>query len=186
MSDPPAPARQESEWTVGWRIVLACAIANGTGISLTFYVFSMFLLPMSAEFGMTRSQAGIVQMLTVFAAIGAPVIGRLTDTMGFRTVFLVCAAILGLTGIVQGTLVDSVYWLAASVAVAAFFGAGNSSITLTRPINAHFRRFRGRALGLVGVGVSVTAVLVPPLLHEVIVNYGWRTGFLALAGLAWR
>lgn len=173
-----------SEWTVGWRIVLACAVANGTGVSLLFYVFSMFLLPMSAELGISRTEAGIIQALVVTAAFGAPLIGRLTDTLGFRPVYVATTMVLGLTGIAQGTLIDSALWLGASVAVAAFVGAGNSSITLTRPVNAHFRLHRGLALGLVGVGVSVTAILVPPLLHVIIQDHGWRRGFITLAGFA--
>lgn len=172
---------QDSEWRIGWRIVLACAIANGTGIALVFYVFSMFLLPMAAEMNLSRSETSMIQALVVTAALGAPVIGRLTDLWGFRTVYLLCALVLGLTGIVQGTLVNDPWMLGLTVAISALFGAGASGITLTRPINAHFVRYRGRALGLVGIGVSITAVLVPPLLHEVIVNYGWRAGFISLA-----
>lgn len=174
---------QTNEWRQGWRIVLACAIANGTGISLVFYVFSMFLIPMSAEMGMTRTETSVIQALVVTAALGAPIIGRLTDLWGFRSVYLVCALVLGLTGIVQGTLVSDPWMLGVTVAVSALFGSGVSGITLTRPINAHFDRFRGRALGLVGIGVSITAFLVPPLLHEIIVAYGWRAGFISLAGI---
>lgn len=176
MSEPLA-----SEWRQGWRIVLACAIANGTGISLVFYVFSMFLIPMSAEMGMTRSETSLIQALVVTAALGAPIIGRLTDLWGFRTVYLTCALVLALTGIVQGTLVSDPWMLGVTVAVSALFGSGVSGITLTRPINAHFDQFRGRALGLVGIGVSITAVLVPPVLHEIIVTFGWRAGFISLS-----
>ena len=173
----------ENEWRQGWRIALACAIANGTGISLVFYVFSMFLLPMAAELNMSRSETSLIQALVVTAALGAPVIGRLTDLWGFRTVYVLCALVLGTVGIVQGTLVNDPWLLGVTVAVSALFGSGVSGITLTRPINAHFDRFRGRALGLVGIGVSITAVLVPPVLHEVIVNYGWRAGFISLAAV---
>lgn len=175
------PGEPDHEWRTGWRIVLASAVANGTGISLTFYVFSMFLIPVSEEFQLTRSETGLIQALGVTAAFGAPLIGRFTDTLGFRTVFVFCALVLGLIGIAQATLIESVWWFAASVAFAAFVSTGNSSITLTRPVTAHFRRYRGRALGLVGAGVSVTAMALSPLLHEVIQDHGWRAGFLALA-----
>jgi MFS family permease len=181
--DGSAPGK-ESEWTIGWRIVLACAVGNGTGVSLLFYVFSMFLLPMSAELGISRTEAGIVQALVVTAALGAPLVGRLTDILGFRPVYVVTTLILGLTGIVQGTLVDSAVVLGATVAAAAFVGSGNSAITITRPVNAHFRQHRGLALGLVGLGVSITAIVVPPVLHVIIHDHGWRQGFLALAGLS--
>jgi MFS family permease len=176
-------AEQTSEWTVGWRIALACSIANGTGVSLVFYVFSMFLIPMSAELGISRSETGLIQALVVTAAIGAPFIGRLTDTLGFRAVYVSTALILGLTGIIQGTLIESALWFAVSVAVVAFFGSGNSGITLTKPVNAHFRKHRGLALGLVGIGVSITAIAFPPVLHIIIVDHGWRAGFLTLAGI---
>lgn len=176
-------ASEPNEWHLGWRIVLACAIANGTGISLVFYVFSMFLIPMSAEMGMTRSETSVIQALVVTAALGAPIIGRLTDLWGFRRIYVLCALMLGLTGIIQGTLVNDPWLLGVTVAVSALFGSGASGITLTRPINAHFDRYRGRALGLVGIGVSITAFLVPPLLHEIIVTYGWRAGFISLAAL---
>ncbi|WP_088310974.1 MFS transporter [Novosphingobium sp. B 225] len=183
MTDTTRPAApQDSEWTVGWRIALAAAIANGTGVSLMFYVFSMFLIPMSAELGMTRSETGIIQSLVVTAALGAPLIGRLTDTLGFRTVYVTTALILGLTAIAQGTVINNATLLGISVAAAAFFGSGNSSITLTRPITAHFSKHRGLALGLVGIGVSITAIIFPPLLHFIIEDYGWRAGFLTLAG----
>lgn len=173
----------ESEWTQGWRIVLACAIANGTGISLVFYCFSMFLLPMSADLGFTRAETGMVQSLIVTAALGAPLIGRLTDRFGFRPVYTGCAAILALVGVAQGLWVTGLVSFAITVTISGFLGGGSTSITLTQPINAHFRRYRGRALGLVGTGVSVTAIVVPPLLQALMAEYSWRAGFLALAAL---
>ena len=91
-----APA--DSEWQVGWRIVLACAVANGTGIALLFYCFSLFLIPMSTDLGLTRTDTGIVQSLIITAVLGAPVIGRLTDLFGFRPVFVVCTLVLVLIG----------------------------------------------------------------------------------------
>ena len=182
MTTPPAETAPASEWTIGWRITLAAAIANATGVSLVFYVFSMFLIPMSAELGLSRSETGVIQALVVTAALGAPLIGRLTDIYGFRVVYASTTLILGLTGIAQGTLIDSAWLLGVSVAVTAFFGSGNSAITITKPINAHFEKHRGMALGLVGIGVSITAIVAPQILHPIIDGYGWRAGFLALAG----
>lgn len=163
--------------------MLACAVANGTGIALLFYCFSLFLIPMSADLGLSRAQAGLIQSLIVTAVIGAPVIGRMTDLFGFRAVFVVCTLILGGVGLAQGLWVSGFWSLAASVLVAGFIGGGSSSVALTQPINAHFRKYRGRALGLVGIGVSIATIFVPPLLQEIIA-VNWRWGFLALAGLS--
>ncbi|MEQ1494250.1 MAG: MFS transporter [Novosphingobium sp.] len=173
----------ENEWQLGWRIVLACAVANGTGIALLFYCFSLFLIPMSADLGLTRTETGIVQALIITAVLGAPVIGRMTDLFGFRPVFVACTVILVCNGLLLGFWVSGFWSLALSVALAGFVGGGASSVTLTQPINAHFHHFRGRALGLVGIGVSLTTIIVPPFLQLVIAE-NWRWGYLALAGLS--
>lgn len=178
---PPIP--DENEWAVGWRIVLACAVANGTGIALLFYCFSLFLIPMSTDLGLTRADTGIVQSLIITAVLGAPVIGRLTDLFGFRPVYVVCTLLLVLIGLLQGLWVSGFWSLAFTVALAGFVGGGSSSVALTLPINAHFRRYRGRALGLVGIGVSLTTILVPPFL-EMVIAMNWRWGYLALAALS--
>ena len=174
----------DSEWRIGWRIVAACALANGTGIALVFYTFSLFLKPMALELGMSPSETGLVQSLVVTAALGAPLIGRLTDLWGFRTVYVGCTLLLGLTALAQGTIMNTGWEWGISVAFSAFLGSGASAITLTRPINAHFRRYRGMALGLVGAGVSLTTIFVPPVLERIIADYGWRSGFLGLAAIS--
>ncbi len=173
----------DSEWHLGWRIVLACAVANGTGVSLLFYCFSLFLIPMSPELGLTRTDTGLIQSLIVTAVIGAPVIGRLTDRFGFRPVWLACTLSMIAIGLAQALWAYDFWSMAATVALAGFVGGGSSSVVLTQPVNAHFRKYRGRALGMIGVGVSLTTIVVPPLLQMVIAE-SWRWGFLTLAAIS--
>ena len=54
---------EESEWTIGWRIVLGCALGAGAGIVLLFFTFNMFVLPLSQELGVTRGEIGSIQAL---------------------------------------------------------------------------------------------------------------------------
>lgn len=176
-----APA---SEWRQGWRIAGASALANATGISLLFYTFNMFLLPMATDLGLTRGQTGTVQALVILAALGAPVIGRLADRLGWHVMFLACTLIMGLTELTLARWGNSFAALALGTAVIGFIGGGSSSVLLTRPINAHFRRYRGLALGMVGVGISLTTIVVPPWLQGVIATQGWRQGYVVLAAIA--
>lgn len=60
----------ESEWTIGWRIVLGCALGAGAGIVLLFFTFNMFVLPPSQELGVTRGEIGSIQALIVTGAGG--------------------------------------------------------------------------------------------------------------------
>lgn len=170
-----------SEWRLGWRIVAGAAIANATGISLMFYSFSMFLIPMSHELGLTRGQTGQVQALIITAALGAPLMGRLVDIYGFHRVFIGSSVTMAVIEFAQARWMHGLGMLAATVALAGVFGGGASTVLLTRPVNAHFRRYRGLALGFVGAGASLSFVFVPPILQHVIDVWGWRNGFLALA-----
>lgn len=174
----------DSEWRVGWRIVAACALANGTGISLLFLTFNMFVLPMAQDLRLSRSETGLVQSLIVTAALGAPLIGRLADRYGFGLIFGVCTVLLAGIELAQAYWVSTGMEMAVTVALAGFIGGGAASVVLTRPINAHFDRWRGVALGLVGAGVSIAVIVVPPFLQQVIGTHGWRAGFATLAGLA--
>ena len=178
-----APAKP-GEWTDGWRIVAAAALANATGISLLFYTFNLFVLPMAADLHLTRGQGGIIQSMIITAALGAPVIGRLVDRIGFHRLFLACTLAMVATELALWRWADSFGALALGTAVIGFIGGGSASVLLTRPVNAHFTRNRGLALGLVGTGISLTTVFVPPWLQSVIAAQGWRTGYLVLAGIS--
>lgn len=178
-----APAAGESEWTRGWRIVLGCAIASGTGIVLLFFTFNMMVLPLAAELGVSRGEIGSIQALVVTGALGSIVIGRAADRWGFRATYLASAALTVATMLIVVRFGQTLTHMAIGVATLGFLGVGTAALVTTRPIGAHFHRYRGRALGLVATGVSITAIAAPLLLAPVIETYGWRGGFVTLAAL---
>ena len=181
MSQIPAALAEESEWTLGWRIVLGCALGAGAGIVLLFFTFNMFVLPLASELGVSRGEIGSIQALIVTGALGAIVIGRAADIWGFKPVYLACAAIVIAGQVLSAMFGTTLTHMAITIAVLGFFGVGTTAVVTTRPINAHFHRYRGRALGLVATGVSITAIIGPLLLGPIIGTYGWRGGFLGLA-----
>lgn len=183
MNPSAAPAAGESEWTRGWRIVLGCAIASGTGIVLLFFTFNMMVLPLAAELGVSRGEIGSIQALVVTGALGSIVIGRAADRWGFRATYLASAALTVATMLIVVRFGQTLTHIAIGVATLGFLGVGTAALVTTRPIGAHFHRYRGRALGLVATGVSITAIAAPLLLAPVIETYGWRGGFVTLAAL---
>lgn len=178
-----APPAGTGEWTRGWRIVLGCAVASGTGIVLLFFTFNMMVLPMAAELGVSRGDIGSIQALIVTGALGSIVIGRAADLWGFRATYLVSAALTVASMLVIARFGQTLGHMAIGVAVLGFLGVGTSALVTTRPIGAHFHDYRGRALGLVATGVSITAIAAPLILAPVIAAYGWRGGFVGLAAL---
>ena len=175
---------ESKEWATGWRIVAAGALANATGISLLFYTFNLFVLPMATDLHLSRAQGGVIQLGVIAAALGAPVIGRLADRRGFHSMFLLCTLGMAATELALWRFANGFAALLMGTIIIGFIGGGSSTVLITRPISAHFRRYRGLALGLVGTGISVTTIAASPLMDWVIAREGWRTGFLALALIA--
>ena len=75
-------ARQE--WAAGWRVVAAGSISAGVGVGLFGMVASLFILPMQAEFGVSRAAVSIVPIGLIGSAFLAPFVGMLVDRLGSR------------------------------------------------------------------------------------------------------
>jgi predicted MFS family arabinose efflux permease len=174
----------ESEWREGWRIVLACSLASATGVVLLFFVFSLFQLSIMAELGLTRGEFGTIQSLVVTGAFSAPLIGWAGDRYGFRATFIGCTAMVVLAELALAFWADSLLDLGLCFGTIGFFGTGTTALTTTRPANVHFRKYRGRALGLVVAGLSLATIFAPPPLEAISAEYGWRGAIVALAGLS--
>lgn len=173
-----------SEWRRGWRIVLGCAIGSGLGAVLLFFTFSLFVLPITDEFGVTRGDIATVQSLVVAGALGAPLIGRATDRLGFRLVFMGSMVAVVVLEFLIAFAVKGVWSFAACVFLIGLIGIGTTGLTVTRPINAWFDTHRGLALGLSACGIAVATIIVPPPLEALTAACGWRAGFVALGVLA--
>lgn len=172
------------EWQRGWKIVLGCALGSGTGVVLLFFTFSIFILPIIAEFGGTRGDLAKVQALVVAGALGSPVIGWAVDRLGFKPVFMVCMLCVILLELWIGLFAGSMFSLACAIFLISLIGVGTTALTVTRPVNAWFDKSRGMALGAAATGSAIATIIVPPILETIVAAYGWRFGFITLAGCA--
>lgn len=165
-------------------MVLGAAIGGGTGGALFFYISSLFIAGLSAEFGWSRGEIARVYAVAGLGALAAPLVGLAVDRIGFKPVAVV--ATLGLVALyITFALYRGPLWL--YVALSAFYGffaVGTAALVYTRPITSWFDNSRGLALGVSTLGVSVFAIITPPILSALMGSYGWRTGYVALAALA--
>jgi MFS family permease len=173
-----------AEWKRGWPIVTGAMACSGLGIPLFYYVFSLFTLPLTKEFGITRGAMSSAQALLVVGALVAPLLGRAFDKHGFRLVFGLCTLAVIATHIAMATVVTTFSGFAVAAFVYGVAGIGCGPLAFTRPINAWFWHQRGLALGFAGVGLAITTFIASPLLADLIETHGWRAGFWAVAAIS--
>lgn len=175
---------QLNEFRAHWRDVLFAAVGLASGVTLFFYVQSLFPPELQREFGWTRAQMSGAAIATLAVGIAMPLVGWLIDRVGVRIIsvisFGVVAACYFLLSRMQGDLA-TFYALNCGLIAG---GAGTLPIAFTRTLGARFKRARGLALGISMTGISVAAFFATPLLQQLIAESGWRAGYMALGIVA--
>lgn len=182
---PDTPNAVSREFALGWPSVLIAALAISVGMTgIGFYSLGLFVKPLQAEFGWSRaavSGAATFQQFGIF--LSAPIIGRLADRIGARTIAIASyiATPLALIALAQaGPSIPAWYglWLLVSLA-----GCGTTPAIWARFIALRFDKARGLALGLMLLGTGAAAMLAPALLGPFFAIYGWRNAVLAMAAV---
>ena len=151
--------------------------------SLVIFSFGVFLKPVSAEFGWSRTQASLGFTLTALTvAAASPFLGRLADRIGPRRVMLPCVAIYAaaLAGL---AFVHSLAAYYALYVALGLVGNGTAHLCYARLVSSWFDRRRGAALATVMAGAAAGAILIPPLATALIAHFGWRSAYLLLAAM---
>ena len=169
------------EYDRSWGVVGASTIGLTFSLgTLLLYTFGVFVRPLTAEFGWTRTQlSGALAMSQYTFALAAPVWGVLIDRFGPRAVLLpsvVCMALLVGSLSLLGSL-----WQYYLIFIAASFCAGGATpIGYAAVLVRKFERRLGLALGLAMMGVGIGAAVLPPLSAMLIHDFGWRAAYVGL------
>lgn len=177
------PASAMGEFARGWPLIVACALGVGVGLTgLTFYSFGIFLKPLAAEFGWSRSaiSSGMLCVSVGTVVIG-PFLGILIDRIGVRVLASVSLLGLALGYFLMSRIGPGIESFYLTLIALAVMGAATSPLTWTRAISLHFSHRRGLALGLMLLGTGAASTLAPPLLQAVIAAKGWRFAYVAIA-----
>ena len=174
------PAAPPGEWAAGWRTLTAAFFGVGVGWNFANIAASMFLKPMQADFGWTRTQLSFGPLAGLLVAFLLPITGLLLDRLGSRRV-----AIIGFAGIAMGFAlfarmpVNHAIFIICTIYL-GFAGAISNSVVMGRGVAPWFTQNLGTAIGVMMTGSSVSVAIAVPLLSRLIGQQGWRSGFLAL------
>lgn len=159
----------------GWYVLAASAVSEMLVQGATSYASGLFVLPLQAEFHISRAIANLpVLILFAGAMLIAPLVGRALDRWSIRLVLPLGAVFLALSfaGIAATHSLLTMAIILFFPAAIAFMAAGplNTSTLASR----WFYRRRGLAQGFAAVATSGGGLLVVPLLSASIQRYGWR------------
>lgn len=172
-----------AEWRRYWPLVVATTMGMSLAALLSS-VFGVMLAPIEQETGWTRAEISsgpaVVSMMGLFLATPA---GYLIDKLGARRCGIVVIACSFVAIASMSLIGDQLWHWWACWAVFGIAGAFTSTVWMM-PVSTIFHAGRGMAIALTVSGTGISMSLAPGIAEYFVQNYGWRTGFLALA-LAW-
>ena len=149
----------------------------GIGTSLSFGVF---LAPIAQYFHTGRAEiTGAYSLATLVAGFLGIAMGRLNDTLGPKVVVSICSITVGI-GYALASTITSVWQF--YLFYGFIVGIGNAGFFVP-PLSTVARWFvkqRTLMTGLVLIGSSIGAMIIPRLAAGLIGSFGWRSAFAIL------
>ncbi len=147
--------------------------------------FGVFVRPLEAEFGWTRTQVSLASVIISWMIVlVSPLQGILIDRFGARPVVLAsipafAAGIAALYLLPDNLAVFYLMWVIIPV-----LAIGLWPLAYLRAVSTWFDRRLGLAIGIANAGIGIGSALVPLIAGSLIAAYGWRSGYLGLAIIA--
>jgi len=174
---------QKSEFALGWKVLLAGLVGVACGASpLPFNTIGFVLTPLKEEFGWSFAETSL--SMTIYGITGAllaPYFGSLADRHGVRKVALLSTLAFGLIFAALGAVPASIFAFYLLWFLIGLVGIGSTPVTFSRAVNMWFYKNRGLALGILLLGTSFGALVIPRVAVWAIGEWGWRGMYPAVA-----
>lgn len=176
----PALLQPRLPFFYGW-VILACVCCAGfarQGPAVA--TLSIFVEPMTSEFGWSRTgMSSAVSLGGILAALTSPMLGSLLDRHGARA--MLCLAVLA-TGVcaMSLSLTQSLAYFIIFFCIARMNFAGPFDLGIYGAINNWFVRRRGVATSISTVALMVGLIAMPLIAQAAIIYDGWRAGWIAV------
>ncbi|PYE25436.1 putative MFS family arabinose efflux permease [Paraburkholderia silvatlantica] len=171
--------------TPAW-VVVGLAMGPAVALGLARFAYALLLPAMRADLGWSFANAGAMNTVNaagylVGALLAAPSGKRFGDKRVFAISLLLTVLTVGASGLTSDFVILLVLRLAAGFtgALAFVIGAGLTSAAAAGGSRNRAPTLLGIYFAGAGIGITASALSVPPLLGVV----GWRGGWLVLGGL---
>lgn len=169
----------------GWYIVGACFLFCLLFAGAGFYSFSIFIKPIEAEFGWSRSAISLTMSIYLLTAgLIGPVAGKFVQKYGPKRVMMVGAFAAGVCFMAVSQTRSLTYFYC-SYTLLAIAVSGIGIVPLSSLLSNWFDDKRGTAIGLSMVGISFGGMVLSPIIGAVTAVWGWKVSFLGVGLMVW-
>lgn len=167
----------------GWTIVFVSFLIGFTEAGVFQNILSIFLKPMSMEFGWSRATiTGAIAAGSLAGGIISPLIGPILDKHGPRQVAFWGVFILS-AGLALMSFTTQPWQLYLFFGSGRMIAVGILSLVISVSVSNWFIRKRGQAMGIAHLGSRIGSAVFPPLTQFMILALGWRLAWASLGGI---
>lgn len=168
--------QKTSEFALGWKVLLAGLVGIAFGASpVPFNTLGFVIGPIHEEMGWSFAEISLgFSIFGIAASLLAPVYGWLADRYGVRIVAILSTFAFAVTFALVGLTPASIVIFYLAWFLVGLIGIGSTPVTWSRAVNMWFFTNRGLALGILLLGTSLSALVVPRVAVWSIAEFGWR------------
>ena len=164
----------------GYTVVAACFFMQAVAVG-ALVTYGVFFKHLQAEFGWSRTFiSGASSIVLVIMGVFGVLFGRLNDRLGPRRILLASGLCLT-AGYLLMSLLDAGWQLYVFYGLLIGVGLSSHDVVTLSTVARWFRRRRGMMTGIVKAGTGTGQFLVPVVASALILAYGWRTAYVAIA-----
>lgn len=164
----------------GWTIIGVAFLIGFTQAGVFQNVLSIFLKPISNEFGWNRSTiTGSIAVGSLMGGLIAPFFGPYLDRHGPRKIAFWGILVLS-CGLIALHQLSSVWQLYLLFGSGRMISSGILSLLITVTVSNWFINKRGRAMGIAQLGSRFGIAVFPLMVQFLIAGFGWRQAWVVL------
>lgn len=173
---------QNGKFYYGWVLMVIGFILMSLAYTGSLSITSVFVVPVTEYFQIDRATFLLYQtILTLTTVILSAYFGK-RMTHGRLKLIVVISALIASGGYLLFSMAKAVYWFYIGAVLIAFGFTNCTVLSMSIILNNWFGgKVRGTVMGFCFVGSGVGGLILLPILNSIITDYGWRTGYIALA-----
>lgn len=171
---------KKSKFFYGWWIVIAGLILITITVPFTSALVSLYMIPVTEEFGIARSAFTLTTTIIAFCGIIiSPAVGKVVQKYNVKWILSIGIIVFSFAYMSYG-LAQSVIHLYISAAVLgiAFLFCGN--LIMQMIIVNWFKKSRGLAMSIAISGIGLGGFIFSPIIANLIMNFGWRQTYIIM------